>query len=45
MDEAKAWQELGATYLSIENRQAGLNTASEHIAAMRKFKDGTGLKF
>ena len=45
VDEAKAWQELGASYLSIENRQAGLKTASDHIEAMRKFKDATGLKF
>ena len=45
MDEAKAWQELGASHLSIENRQAGLKTAGEHIEAMRKFKEATGLKF
>ena len=45
MDEAKAWQELGASNLSIENRQAGLKTAGEHIEAMRKFKEATGLKF
>jgi probable F420-dependent oxidoreductase len=45
MDEAKAWQELGAGYLSIENRQGGLTTAGEHIEAMRRFKDVIGLKF
>jgi probable F420-dependent oxidoreductase len=45
MDEAKAWQELGAAYLSIENRQGGLTTAGEHIEAMRRFKDVIGLKF
>ena len=45
MDEAKAWQELGAGYLSIENRQGGLTTAGEHIEAMRRFKDATDLKF
>jgi len=45
MDEAKAWQDLGATYLSIENRQGGLKTAGEHIEAMRRFKDATGFKF
>jgi probable F420-dependent oxidoreductase len=45
MDEAKAWKELGASHLSIENRQAGLKTAGEHIEAMRKFKEATGLKF
>jgi probable F420-dependent oxidoreductase len=45
MDEAKAWQELGAGYLSIENRQGGLTTAGEHIEAMRRFKDATDLRF
>ena len=45
MDEAKAWQELGAGYLSIENRQAGLTTAGEHIEAMRRFKDATDFRF
>jgi probable F420-dependent oxidoreductase len=45
MDEAKAWQELGAGYLSIENRQGGLTTAGEHIEAMRCFKDATDLRF
>ena len=45
MDEAKAWQDLGATYLSIENRQGGLKTAREHIEAMRRVKDATGVKF
>ena len=45
MDEAKAWKELGAGYLSIENRQGGLNTAAGHIEAMRRFKEATGLEF
>ena len=45
IDEAKAWEELGARYLSIENRQGGLKTAGEHIAAMRRFKDVTDFKF
>jgi alkanesulfonate monooxygenase SsuD/methylene tetrahydromethanopterin reductase-like flavin-dependent oxidoreductase (luciferase family) len=45
VDEAKAWQELGAGYLSIENRQAGLKTAGDHIEAMRRFKEATGLRF
>ncbi|HIC22347.1 MAG TPA: LLM class flavin-dependent oxidoreductase, partial [Planctomycetes bacterium] len=42
MDEAKAWKELGAGYLSIENRQGGLKTAGEHIEAMRRFKETIG---
>jgi probable F420-dependent oxidoreductase len=45
IDEAKAWEELGARYLSIENRQGGLKTAGEHIEAMRRFKDVTDFKF
>ena len=45
IDEAKAWQELGARYLSIEQRQGGLKTAGEHIEAMRRFKDVTDFKF
>ena len=45
MDEAKAWRELGAGYLSIENRQGGLKTAGEHIEAMRRFKEATGFEF
>ena len=43
--EAKAWQDLGATHLSIENRQAGLKTAGEHIEVMRRFKEATGFEF
>ena len=45
IDEAKAWEELGARYLSIENRLGGLKTAGEHIEAMRRFKDVTDFKF
>ena len=45
MEEAAAWKGLGASYLSIENRRGGLKTAGEHIEAMRRFKDATGLKF
>ena len=45
IDEVNAWEELGARYLSIENRQGGLKTAGEHIEAMRRFKDVTDFKF
>ena len=44
IDEAKAWDELGATYLSIENRQSGLTTAGQHIEAMRRFKETIGFE-
>jgi len=42
LDEAKAWKEMGAGYLSIENRQGGQTTAAEHIEAMRRFKETIG---
>ena len=42
MAEAVAWKKLGARYLSIENRWGGLKTASEHIAAMQRFKATIG---
>jgi len=45
MDEARAWQEMGASYLSVENRQGGLKTAGEHIEAMRRFKEAVGFEF
>ena len=45
MGEAKAWTELGASHLSVENRQGGLKTAAEHIDAMRRFKETIGFDF
>jgi probable F420-dependent oxidoreductase len=45
MGEARAWQEMGASYLSVENRQGGLKTAGEHIEAMRRFKEAVGFEF
>ena len=42
MSEAVAWKELGARYLSIENRWGGLKTASDHIIAMQRFKATVG---
>ena len=45
MDEARAWQGMGASYLSVENRQGGLKTAGEHIEAMRRFKEAVGFEF
>ena len=42
MSEAVAWKELGARYLSIENRWGGLITASDHIIAMQRFKATVG---
>ncbi len=39
VEEVAAWREMGASYLSIENRRAGLKKADEHIEMMRRFKD------
>ena len=38
-DRVAAWREMGASHLSIENRRAGLKTASDHIEMMRRFKE------
>ena len=42
LDEVKAWEEMGATHLSIETRRGGLKTAEEHIEAIRRFKEAVG---
>ena len=39
IDEVEAWRGMGAGYVSVENRRSGLKTASEHIEAMRRFKE------
>ena len=43
VDEAKEWEELGATHISIETRRAGLNSAQEHIDAIRRFKEAVNV--
>ena len=42
LDEVKAWEEMGATHLSIETRRGGMTTAEEHIEAIRRFKEVIG---
>ena len=42
LDEVKAWEEMGATHVSIETRRGGMKTAEEHIEAIRRFKEATG---
>ena len=37
--EAKAWEDLGATHLTVETRRGGLSSAGEHIEAIRQFKE------
>lgn len=35
-DQAKAWQELGATHLSINTMKAGFKSVNEHIEAVKQ---------
>jgi probable F420-dependent oxidoreductase len=37
--EVRAWQELGATHLTVNTMGAGLHGADAHIEAIRKFHD------
>jgi probable F420-dependent oxidoreductase len=37
--EAEAWRELGATHLSVNTMRAGLRSPTEHIEAIRQFKE------
>ena len=39
VDEAKGWEEMGATHISVETRRGGLSGADEHIDAIRRFKE------
>jgi probable F420-dependent oxidoreductase len=36
-----AWEELGASHLSVNTMKAGLRTPAEHIDAIRRFKETT----
>ena len=42
VDETKAWQEMGATHISVETRKGGLNGVQAHIEAIRRFKEAVG---
>ncbi len=37
--EAKEWEGMGATHLSVATMRAGLGSPSQHIDAIRKFKE------
>lgn len=37
--EATAWEEMGATHLSVETRRGGLKFPQEHVEAIRRFKE------
>ena len=39
---AKAWEELGATHISVNTMRAGLESSEAHINAIRQFKEVVG---
>jgi hypothetical protein len=40
--QTRAWQELGATHVSVNTMRAGLNSPQEHINAIQQFKEVVG---
>jgi probable F420-dependent oxidoreductase len=42
VQDAEAWQKLGATYLSVNTMNAGLRAPDDHIKAIRQFKEALG---
>ena len=40
--EVKDWEDFGATHLCIETRRAGLRSITDHIDALRRFKEAVG---
>ncbi len=38
MEQAKAWEDIGASHLSVNTMNAGFTTAKEHIDAVERFK-------
>lgn len=42
-EQAKAWEALGATHLSVNTMRLGLSSAEEHIKAIRHFKEVVGV--
>jgi probable F420-dependent oxidoreductase len=41
-EQAKAWQDLGATHVSVNTMRAGLNSPQDHINAIQQFKEVVG---
>ena len=41
LQEIQAWKELGATHLSLNTMNAGLDNPAAHIEAIRRFKEAT----
>jgi probable F420-dependent oxidoreductase len=42
VERAKAWEELGATHISVNTMRAGLESPEAHIDAIRQFKEVVG---
>ena len=40
--ESEAWQAIGVSHVSFNTLRAGLASADEHIAALRRFKEAAG---
>ena len=43
VEELQAWRDMGAGYVSVENRRGGLTTANDHVEAMRAVQRGGGV--
>ncbi|MCH7736388.1 MAG: LLM class F420-dependent oxidoreductase [Chloroflexi bacterium] len=41
-EQAMAWQEMGATHVSVNTMRAGLNSPQDHINAVQRFKEVIG---
>ena len=39
VNQAKSWEELGATHISVNTMKAGFTTPQQHIDAIRQFKE------
>jgi probable F420-dependent oxidoreductase len=42
--EMQAWQELGATHLSLNTMGSGFTTPDAHLSALRRFAEATGIR-
>jgi probable F420-dependent oxidoreductase len=41
-EHAEAWRQAGATHISVRTMGAGLNGPKEHIAMLRRYREGVG---
>ncbi len=42
VNRARAWEDLGATHISVNTMRAGLESLEAHINAIRQFKEVVG---